>query len=419
MGNKLNKKSKNINFKKTKLQKSYYFNKKNNDTVDEIEFKFILNDILNNHASSLANTSYLESNLEDFKRLLTTNRLNQGDLLDAYYSQLSSLTFNHAVNLNPNKIILKIVRATCFTREQEADCTKLYLKLKQNDKKMFIGINDLFISSLEAISAGTCEALLDYLKKNLAVKQYPKEINKIFTKKYLSNCNDSYITDEATTLMTLDDTSTGNEYLTTLDAFIWKYLKQLSIYLHKNDYIFANELRTNVVGVLLFIHELINSGFKMNNFYYDEHQRIDRFYNIMFLMYHNVDDLVLFKNIKQDNLDVCLNSCLKQILMVVKFAGFLKHSDAYKASFYYKLRKCAFQRWSDENRVLMYEIFMSKVCKDNFEPLSLADFCRMKIRNTCSNFSIDKLGLPRQVVEFLRYKNEIEEDVDLYFQMVY
>jgi hypothetical protein len=57
--------------------------------------------------------------------------------------------------------------------------------------------------------------------------------------------------------------------------------------------------------------------------------------------------------------------------------------------------------------------------KKEFQPLLLSDFCRLTIRNNSSNESIEKLDLPRKVLDFLKFKDDVEEDIDLYFQIAY
>jgi hypothetical protein len=133
-------------------------------------------------------------------------------------------------------------------------------------------------------------------------------------------------------------------------------------------------------------------------------------------MYYNIKDLSLFKE-NQEALELCLNSCLKQILTLVKTDGFRKYTDMYRSVLYYKLKKCTFQQWSDENRILISELITNK--KKEFQPLLLSDFCRLTIRNNSSNESIEKLDLPRKVLDFLKFKDDVEEDIDLYFQIAY
>jgi hypothetical protein len=428
MGNRFAKRikfsSNNNNTSKSKSQKKSVkkvkidINSKNNE---EAEFKFILNDVLNSNSNSLEfDVLKLSQEYNSFINSKKTGSLQHVELLDAYYAQLDCLATSYALSLNPNKILVKLVRATCFTRDQETYCTKLYLKLqrinKKNSKCLIISINDIFISSLEAISIGSCEALVDYLKENLSYKDYLNEINRLYNKKFLLNSNEIHINSDVSYLSfsTVQDVTTPKEYLTTLDSFIWKYLKQLSIYIHKNDYIIANELKLTLVDNIRLIHKLINSGFKVNNNFYDE-QKLYK-YNVLFLMYYKIKDLSLFKE-NQEALELCLNSCLKQILTLVKTDGFRKYTDMYRSVLYYKLKKCTFQQWSDENRILISELITNK--KKEFQPLLLSDFCRLTIRNNSSNESIEKLDLPRKVLDFLKFKDDVEEDIDLYFQIAY
>ena len=138
MGNRFTKRikfSSNNNNNRFKLQKSVKKRKNNksssnssSSTNEEIEFKFIINDVLNNNSNALEiDDNRLAQEFSNFINSKKTNSLQHAEQLDDYYTQLDCLATNYAISLKPNKTLVKFVRATCFTRDQEADCTKLYL----------------------------------------------------------------------------------------------------------------------------------------------------------------------------------------------------------------------------------------------------------------------------------------------------
>ena len=389
-----------------------------NNCDEAMEFKFILHDILHNNSISL-NSDTSNQDFNNFINSFKNGKIQQAALLDDYYTQLDCLTYVSLSNLNPNKMLAKFVRATCFTRDQEAACTKLYIKLKKQSTKgtsLFISIDDIFISSLEAISIETCGALLDYLKEHLMFKEYTQEINRLYHKRFLFNSSSS---DEELypSFTTVKHVNEASEYLTALDSFTWKHLQQFKNYLHISDRVDSRTNKATLIDSMMLIHKLINSGFKINNYFYDE-QKLYK-YNILFLIYYNVHELCLFKEKEEEaNLGICLNYCLKSILTLVKIDGFKKNSDDYRNLLYYKLKKCTFQKWTDENKLLISELITINK-KPLFKPLSLADISRKSIRNHCSNEAIGRLDLPKRLINFLRFEEDIEQDTDLYFQILY
>ena len=137
MGNIFNKKSK-LNIKQRheknkKLKTKKSSNNNDSELIDEYEFKFILNDVLLNNSSlalNINNKKLVAESLIEFINSIKNGKIEKAEELNDYYSQLKDLSLNYAPNLNLDKMMLCFVRATCFTREQEVNCAKLYLTLK-------------------------------------------------------------------------------------------------------------------------------------------------------------------------------------------------------------------------------------------------------------------------------------------------
>lgn len=359
---------------------------------------------------------------------------------------------------NFNLELSQILCSTFLTREEENEIVKLYINyinLKQfytscycisskimiNISQPVFTIDDLFISSIEALSVNTSRSILNYLLKN-DFNNCMQKRNKLFPKHYFWGNNRDIVTERALSIVGSSIESLSNEqenetldinyddYLTILDSFVHKYMNKIIIFL-SNKYEAQKEIdfKTQLNELLEIIYDLVKFGFKLNKLpnhssYKTWVSYVELYTNILFLSYFNIQDICVKKSKKRTNdfnIETSLNNYLKILLNTVKLKGFKSNSDLNKLILYKKLKTCAFQNWNDENNESINQLVQSQTSQKTrvYQPLLLCEICRIQIRNRYGNYELNTLHLPRRIVNFLEYKHELLNDVDLYSQIAF